>query len=574
MFDGRLRHRGQLRAFLVPPAILATTLAVAPPVHAFGLGGAQVVEGIGKAADVLKAAEEAERQRKGVDEQFVDDQIGVIADRAADEIERGSIKAGTKAWDALVKSDSKVGDLAKKAARRWGPAVRRGLRLAGPAGRVVDTAEAGYTVGTAIARAVTMPLIDRYFDGKSRELEEQIRRDVEEIRQRAEFSRTLDEDIAAYERASRAMDEEERRLYGPRSGGAANDSWSDNASGAGHGASSSVTANEPDPWKRDDSARRRQESERAKWGLDAGDEAWRSDGRTRGCQDDWGGCPGDEYWNEELQAKAREIDPWAAYREASGTGPTTGAPGVGADHGTAFGARDCEEDWADCSATGPTRVGIIADRSGLDGSQGQEIRSEPGDPPGVTHGTALAGSPDDSADSDGRRSATSQGTSRKALDRLDEDERMKLEEAERQREREQAEEQSRQAHAGSSTSSATTSASSPSGNADLAARAVRLERERQAEERERQAEERERRSRAHLERTLEIAALQRRLDSALAACEHLEPTGLCWNKGTPEGRAACRQRFDQEKRMIRSGCRDRARSDYERAVGFLMLNNP
>ena len=465
MFDGLLRHRGQLRAFLVPLAILAATLAVAPPVHAFGLGGAQVVEGIGKAADVLKAAEEAERQRKGVDEQFVDDQIGVIAGKAADEVERGSIKAGRKAWDALTKSDSKVGDLAKKAARRWGPAVRRGLRLAGPAGRVVDTAEAGYTVGTAIARAVTMPLIDRYFDGKSRELEEQTRRDVEVIRQRAEFSRTLDEDIAAYERASRAMDEEERRLYGPRSGGAANDSWSDNAGGAGHGASSSVTANEPDPWKRDDSARRRQESERAKWGLDAGDEAWRSDGRTRGCQGDWAGCPGDEYWNEELQAKAREIDPWAAYREASGTGPTTGEPGVGADHGTAFGARDCEEDWADCSATGPTRVGTIAHRGGLGASRGQEIRSEPGDPPGVARGTALAGLRDDSADSDGRGSATSQGTHPETLDRLEEEERMKREEAERQREREQAT-QSRQAHAGGSTLPATASASSPSGNVD------------------------------------------------------------------------------------------------------------
>ena len=245
MFDGPLRECRWPAAALALAAIVATAPIVPTPAYAFSLSGAQFVEGLKKAGDTVKAAEEAQRHEKSRARQVVDYELKKVTDKTADAIERGSIRAGGKAWDSLAKSDSKVGKLAKKAAKRWGPAVRKGLRLVGPVGKVIDTADAGLTVGSAVSKHVVIPLIDGHYDRKSRELEEQILRDAMEIRKRGEFSRTLDEDIAAYEREARAMDEEERRLYAPERGGTAGDG----ATGAQTAAIGS------DPWADDRGSR-------------------------------------------------------------------------------------------------------------------------------------------------------------------------------------------------------------------------------------------------------------------------------------------------------------------------------
>lgn len=223
MFDGPLPICRRPSAVLALVAIVATASTVATPVHAFGLSGTQFVEGLNQAGDTVKAAEEAQRQDWSHARQVVDDHLEKAADKVAHAIERGLKRAGGKAWDSLAKSDSKVGELAKKAAKRWGPAVRKGLRLVGPVGKVIDTADAGLTVGNTISRHVVIPLIDGHHDRKSRELGEQILRDAMEIRKRGEFRRKLDDDIAAYKREARAMDEVERRLYAPERSGTAGD---------------------------------------------------------------------------------------------------------------------------------------------------------------------------------------------------------------------------------------------------------------------------------------------------------------------------------------------------------------
>ena len=72
----------------------------------------------------------------------------------------------------------------------------------------------------------------------------------------------------------------------------------------------------------------------------------------RDCEDDWADCPGEGYWNEELQRGARRIDPWADYRRRA-----DGAQGGGenryaaADDPGGGGERACEDDWADCPET-------------------------------------------------------------------------------------------------------------------------------------------------------------------------------------------------------------------------------
>ena len=255
MFDSPLGHCRRPPAVLALTSILAAASLVAAPAHGFGLSGKQFVEGLGKVGDAVKSAQEAERHGRSDTEQFAVDKAGAIADKATDAIGQASIKLSRKAWDALKKSDSKrVGELAKKTAKRWGPAAMKGLRLAGPTGRVVDTAVAGYTVGSAIGENVVAPLIDRYFDGKSRELEEQIRSDMKEIRKRGEFSRRLDEDIAAYQREARVMEEEERALYRPDGSEDTSDPWGDDESDATRDSLVPVASNVPDPWGQDDAA--------------------------------------------------------------------------------------------------------------------------------------------------------------------------------------------------------------------------------------------------------------------------------------------------------------------------------
>ena len=256
MFDSPLGHCRRPPAVLALTSILAAASLVAAPAHGFGLSGKQFVEGLGKVGDAVKSAEEAERHDRSDTEQFAVDKAGAIADKATDAIEQASIKLSRKAWDALKKSDSKrVGELAKKTAKRWGPAVMKGLRLAGPVGTVVTTADASITVGSAIGEHGVVPLMDRfYFDGKNREIEEQIRSQVKEIRKRGEFSRRLDEDIAAYQREARAMEEEERALYRPDGSEDTSDPWGDDESDATRDSLVPVASNIPDPWGQDDAA--------------------------------------------------------------------------------------------------------------------------------------------------------------------------------------------------------------------------------------------------------------------------------------------------------------------------------
>ena len=436
MFDRPLGHCRRPPAVLVLGAILSVTSLVAAPAHGFGLSGAQFVDGLGKVGDALKAEEDAKRHDRSATAQFVDDNVGKIADKAADGIELGSIKASGKTWDALMKSGSKVGELAKKAAKRWGPAVSKGLRLAGPAGLVVNTAETGFTVGGAIGENVVVPLIDRYFDGKSRVLEEQIRRDMMEIRKRGEFRRRLDEDIAYYESEARAMDDEERRLYGPSGGSTASDPWADNEGGAERDDTDPVTSNGPDSGRQDDVIRHREESGREQWDDDTGDTSSQPDHGTPGCEDDWGGCPGDEYWNEELQEKARQLDPWAAYREEQRRKM------AGTENRGDASAQDCEDGWADCSETGWAQDGTSDDLSDIGGSREEAGPEEFEQSSEGSYSMSLARLLDKSAESPDGGSASSDGNYQAALEGLEEEGRRQREEAERQRER--AEEERRQ----------------------------------------------------------------------------------------------------------------------------------
>ena len=445
MFDNPFRH------CLRPPAVLAlgmilsvTLLGVAAPAHGFGLSGTQFVEGLGKIGDALESAEEAERHDRSNTEQFVDDKVGEIADQAADRIEQGSIKAGGKAWDALVKSDSKVGELAKKAARRWGPAVRKGLRLAGPAGRVVDTADAGYTVGSFIGEHGVAPLIESYFDGESRELEEQIRRDIEEIRKRGEFSRKLDQDIAALEREARAMDEEERKLYGSDGGGAASDPWREGTGSAERDDTDPETSATPNSWRQHDVVGHRGKSGEEQWDPDMADASRRPDYGTPTCEDDRNGCSGDEYWNRELQEKARQLDPWAAYRETTAAG--TREATANRDEWSDASERGCKDRRAgDCSETGLTEDGTSDGLSGVGGSHGKVDSEELSDPSeGKSYDVALQRLFDESTGSSDHGSTTSAGSYLAALEGLEEKERKQREEAERQRERAEEERRRRE----------------------------------------------------------------------------------------------------------------------------------
>ena len=319
MFDSPLGHCRRPPAVLSLTAILAAALLVAAPVHGFGLSGTQFVEGLGKVGDALKSAEEAERHDRSDTEQFVVDKAGEIADKATDAIEQASIKLSRKARDALKKSDWKrVGELAKKTAKRWGPAAMKALRLAGPVGSVVATADASITVGGAIAKYGVIPLIAMHHDSKSRELQEQILRDVEEIRKRGEFSRKLDADIAAYKREARAMEEEERRLYSPEGGGAAGNPSSEKEGSVERDPWSPATPDEPDPRENDRASERdawaNYEEERRRNGPEGGGAAndpW-SDTRSSAERDPWAPADSNEPDSWEQYVAVESQDDWSS----------------------------------------------------------------------------------------------------------------------------------------------------------------------------------------------------------------------------------------------------------------------
>ena len=160
------------------------------------------------------------------------------------------------------------------------------------------------------------------------------------------------------------------------------------------------------------------------------------------CDDVWSGCPGEEYWNRELQEKAARLDPWADYREAEeraagGEEDRTEA----ADRRERGGARACEDDWAGCPGT----TGF----AGADEGRGGTVESYPPEAPrypdastGGAYAAALAGLANESGASSGYGSATSAGGYRAALDRMEKEEadrRRREREAELRREREEAE---------------------------------------------------------------------------------------------------------------------------------------
>ena len=356
MFDSPLGHCRRPPAVLALTSILAAASLVAAPAHGFGLSGKQFVEGLGKVGDAVKSAQEAERHGRSDTEQFVVDKTGEIADKATDAIGQASIKLSRKAWDALKKSDSKrLGELAKKTAKRWGPAAMKALRLAGPVGTVVATADASITVGSAIAKYGVIPLIAMHHDSKSRELQEQILRDVEEIRKRGEFSRKLDEDIAAYQREARAMEEEERALYRPEGSNETSDPRSDNAGGTEHDPWSPAVSNEPnpwgpdvasneraalpvddkeqrrygpedsgdasDPWSEDESDATRDSNERAAWPVDETEQRLHSLEGSEDTSDPWGEDESDATRDSLVPVASNVPDPWGQDDAASGEQP-------------------------------------------------------------------------------------------------------------------------------------------------------------------------------------------------------------------------------------------------------------
>ena len=194
-------------------AVLALSFSSPAPVNAFGLSkatGEMLVEGLEQTAEAIENTEEI-IQGKGHAERKLDEDIDKLADMAVDKAESAAKKGGKKVWDKLEKSE-KFGETAQKLGKRWGPAAKKGLKLLGPAGKVVDTAEAGWAVGNAISRYGVQPAMDYYFDEKGREQQEKLLEEAAEIRRQKEVRRQLGEDPAALEPRKPETDEVEKWL--------------------------------------------------------------------------------------------------------------------------------------------------------------------------------------------------------------------------------------------------------------------------------------------------------------------------------------------------------------------------
>ena len=171
----------------------------------------------------------------------------------------------------------------------------------------------------------------------------------------------------------------------------------------------------------------------------------------RDCEDDWADCPGEGYWNEELQRGARRIDPWVDYRR-----PADGAQGgsenryAAADDPGGGGERACEDDWADCPETG--LAGGDGDRNGAGGGYRPADAGDSGASPGGGYAAALAELMNEGRAPSGHGSTESTGGYQAALDRLEDEaeRRRRRQEAELTREREAAERASERASASSS----------------------------------------------------------------------------------------------------------------------------
>lgn len=114
----------------------------------------------------------------------------------------------------------------------------------------------------------------------------------------------LDEDIAAYQREARAM-EEERALYRPKSSGATSDPWSDNAGGTEHDPGRPAASNEPNPWEPDVAA-----NERATWPVDETEQRLHSLEGNEDTNDPWSDDESDAKRDSQVPVASNVPDPW------------------------------------------------------------------------------------------------------------------------------------------------------------------------------------------------------------------------------------------------------------------------
>ena len=171
-----------LSAVCAAVLVLAAVSFTPGPAHGFGLNSAS--------PPAAKEAKDADGNRKAgpwrVLEEEVDRASDKLVDKAADNIEEYTIKAGKKTWGWLEKT-KKFGPLAKKIAMRYGPIVAKGLRFSGPAG---TTWEVAYQAGDkVIAPYIAMPLIDRHFDNKWEKQQAELSREIADLRSRGEERR-------------------------------------------------------------------------------------------------------------------------------------------------------------------------------------------------------------------------------------------------------------------------------------------------------------------------------------------------------------------------------------------------
>ena len=139
---------------------------------------------------------------------------------------------------------------------------------------------------------------------------------MKEIRKRGEFSRRLDEDIAAYQREARAMEEEERALYRPEGSSEASDPWSDNAGATEHDPGRPAASNERKPRGPDVAA-----NERAAFPVDDKEQRLHSLEGSEDTSDPWSDDENGARGDPQVPVASNVPDPWGQDDAASGEQP-------------------------------------------------------------------------------------------------------------------------------------------------------------------------------------------------------------------------------------------------------------
>ena len=236
MFMSRPFFVSGLPACVAAVAIAAAVSFAPPPALGFGLkdvaGGPQ--DNTEKSLLRQELEWEADQAR------------GKLAEKAADQIEKAGLKAGKKAWDRLEKSKT-FGPAARKMTARYGAAVAKGIAVTPKARAVLGAWETGAAIGGAIA-PLAVAWIDRYYDGKWKEQQEQLARETAHLRKLGEQRREHKENLSnllAVGAAMRMLQEDRERAK------AAADPWG----GAGLGSGAKETGTGDDPWVPEPSAR-------------------------------------------------------------------------------------------------------------------------------------------------------------------------------------------------------------------------------------------------------------------------------------------------------------------------------